>query len=141
MDHTSTQNPDFDGYPDTIYAAENLASVVRCIIRGSASAGARTPFRASGELETIANLLSSDPNICILEVIERAIDLLAVDDPGDDLRSAILSAAESGAKYLMEASANDGFGKARASRHWADFIQDIEAVHAMREANRRRWTK
>lgn len=121
------------------FITAQFADLVRDLMRVVAAGDpAHRRYEACEKIKFIMDLWARCPGSASTpKCLQDAIDQVVVLKPLDDVDLAMIRAARSGVKYLVERSCHDPAAVARASRRGSEFIRDIELIGEAHAGQRR----
>jgi hypothetical protein len=125
------------------FIAHEFADVLRNLMRAMAATDpAAATYKAAQHMDFVAELLSkTEEKFGFSALFARTIEILDVDEALSEVDEAIVSAAKSGIKVIVERSCSDGAAQGRASQRRRDFLRDIEGIEEARTAAKARWNR
>ena len=126
------------------FISGQFADVVRNLMRASvASDPSAAIYRAAEGMNSVAELLSkTEEKFGFHALFSKAIEHLHdEDEPERGVERAIVHAAQSRVKYLVERSCDDNAARGRTSRREQEFLSAIRWIEQAQEENRRKWDR
>jgi hypothetical protein len=125
------------------FIADQFADVLRNLMRALvAHDPSAATYRAAEQMNFVAELLSRiDERFGFHALFARALEFMNNGREASDVEGAIIDAAKSGVRLLVERSCDDNAARARSSRRQSDFLDDVRRIQEVREEARRKWDR
>ena len=123
--------------------ADRFSDVLRNLMRAFAAHDpAAATYRAVEQMNLVAELLSkTHENIGFYALFTRALECMDKNSERSDIDKAIIDAAKSGLKFLVERSCDDNAARGRSSRRQREFLDDMRRIEEARDEARRKWDR